>query len=67
MPFFKSFSFLKTLFVSSSKSESPKEQSSRTEAPATHLLIMAWITPAQKLIIMLILVNVTIEDFDCEI
>lgn len=37
IPFFKSFSFLKTLLVSSSSSLSPYSQASLTDAPATHL------------------------------
>ena len=41
MPFFNSFSFLKTFTVSSISSLSPMVQSSRTEAPATHLAITA--------------------------
>ena len=49
MPFFKSFSFLKTLLVSSSNNLSPNSHISRTEAPGMHTF-KTWLrTPENKI------------------
>lgn len=45
IPFFSSFSFLKTLLVSSNISSSPISQISLTDAPATHLSKTCFNTP----------------------
>lgn len=45
IPFLSSFSFLKTLFVSSVRRESPNSQIARTEASGWHLSITCLSTP----------------------
>lgn len=45
LPFFISFSFLKTLLVSSNIKLSPHIQTSRTDAPSTHFSITSTRTP----------------------
>lgn len=48
IPFLKSFSFLKTLLVSSNISLSPNSHISRTDAPTTHLSMTCFSTPKRR-------------------
>jgi hypothetical protein len=50
LPFFNSFSFLKTFEVSSVNKLSPNSHISRTEAPTTHLSITCFRTPGNRTI-----------------